>query len=270
MVSVLNIPGGKSRGIQVLEGFLPPDTTEIYSPFFGGGAFEIYCAANKNIRVVACDKFKPLANFWQCFLKNKQRVIDGIQKLLPMSKESFVNNKTVYHKLKSKYAQAAMYFAINRVSFNGVMQKYSHVRAMRSSDFVLKKLAKFNVNNINVKHQDYIEFLSELPEFKNGMLLFLDPPYRLKEFYYGWRGEMHRGFDHVDLAARLLAITDTFPWILCYNDCAEIRQLYNNCAIYTVSWVHSMSFSNNKQENRLQNNTEIVILSHKLNATLMH
>jgi site-specific DNA-adenine methylase len=79
---------------------------------------------------------------------------------------------------------------------------------------------------------------------------------------------MHKGFDHHALAEWLLAIAQTVPWMLCYNDCDEIRTLYKGCAIYDVSWFHSMSFSNKKQENLPQNNSEIVILSHKLQGLL--
>jgi DNA adenine methylase len=267
-ISVINIPGGKSRAVHILEKFVPEDTTMLYSPFFGSGAFEIYCANTKNIKVIGADKFEPLVNFWQCFLKSKTRVIDGIKRMLPMSKKEFLENKTVYQMLKSKYKQASLYFAMNRVAFNGMMQKYSHLRATRSVDNVLKCLNKFNVSNLTVYHQDYIEFLTKLPDSKKGLILFVDPPYKTKEYYYGWRGEMHKGFDHKELAKRLLSLTKTTSWMLCYNDCDEIRALYLNCSIFNVSWFHSMNFSNNKQQNPPKMNSEIVIISHKLNAAL--
>jgi DNA adenine methylase len=265
---VLNIPGGKTRAINVLEQFVPANTSTIYSPFFGGGAFEMYCAKHKGIRIIASDKFKPLVNFWQCMLTNKCRVIEGIRNLLPMTKQAFDDCKAQYRNTKSKYTQAAMFYSINRVSFNGVMAKYSHVRAMRSATNILRKLAMFDAKDISISHQDYTTMLRNLPKSKQGLLLFLDPPYKLKEYYYGWHGEMHKGFDHHALAEWLLAIAQTVPWMLCYNDCDEIRTLYKGCAIYDVSWFHSMSFSNKKQENLPQNNSEIVILSHKLQGLL--
>ena len=40
--SLLRYPGGKTRAIKTLKNFIPFGTTEICSPFFGGGSFEIY------------------------------------------------------------------------------------------------------------------------------------------------------------------------------------------------------------------------------------
>ena len=267
--SLLNFPGGKSRAVHELEKFLPPGTSIIYSPFFGGGAFEIYCATQKNIKVVAADKFKPLVNFWQCILKDKTRVIDGVRSLLPMSREEFAKHSKAYHRTTDRYDQAALYFAINRVSFNGVMHKYSHLLAMRNPEYVIRKMVNFNdKGNISIKTQDYQTLLSKVALQNNGTVLFLDPPYITKEYYYGWKGEMHKGFDHTKLANTLLSIRDTVSWILCYNDCEQVRRTYKDCECYNVSWSHSMSFSNNKQEKPLQNNLEVIIISRKLSSAL--
>jgi len=70
---------------------------------------------------------------------------------------------------------------------------------------------------------------------------------------YGLRGDTHRGFDHKALA-ELLNKRDR--WILSYNDCQEIRELYKNNPILSIEWLYGMS--KNKQSN------EVLVLSKDL------
>ena len=59
--------------------------------------------------------------------------------------------------------------------------------------------------------------------------LYLDPPYYLedKSKLYGKNGDMHLGFDH-QLLCDLLKNRDN--WLLSYNDCEVIRELYKDFA----------------------------------------
>ena len=48
--SPLRYPGGKSRAVKIISEHIRKDTTQICSPFFGGGSLEIHWAQN-GIRV---------------------------------------------------------------------------------------------------------------------------------------------------------------------------------------------------------------------------
>ena len=44
--SPLRYPGVKSRAVKIISKYIPKGTTEICSPFFGGGSLELFCAQN--------------------------------------------------------------------------------------------------------------------------------------------------------------------------------------------------------------------------------
>ena len=85
----LRYPGGKTRAIKILEKYIPEDITEVYSPFFGGGSFELYLYGKYKIPIFANDKFEPLYNFWLETKTNNKKLVEHIKKLQPISKTIF-------------------------------------------------------------------------------------------------------------------------------------------------------------------------------------
>ena len=84
--------------------------------------------------------------------------------------------------------------------------------------------------------------------------IFLDPPYYLETSkLYGNNGDMHESFDH---QALFNAITKKSGWMMTYNNCPYIRELYKDYTIIETSWSYGMNAS--------KESSEIVIL-HKKN-----
>ena len=66
----LRYPGGKSRAVQKLFGFLPPEVNydELREPFLGGGSFAIeWTKRYPNTKVWVNDLYEPLTNFGSNF-----------------------------------------------------------------------------------------------------------------------------------------------------------------------------------------------------------
>jgi DNA adenine methylase len=82
VISLLRYPGGKSRAISQLQRFVPETITEICSPFFGGGSFEIHLA-NRGVIVNGYDAFPPLVTFWQHALSNPEELAAEIERHYP-------------------------------------------------------------------------------------------------------------------------------------------------------------------------------------------
>ena len=82
--------------------------------------------------------------------------------------------------------------------------------------------------------------------------MFLDPPYYLekKSKLYGVNGDLHEAFKHKKLAKLL---KKRIGWIMTYNDCEYIRELYDGFTILSVNWKYGMSKS--------KDSSEIVILN---------
>lgn len=119
-MSVLRYPGGKSRAIKILEKYIPSDIDTLYSPFFGGGSFELYIQNKYNIKIYANDKFEPLYNFWNELKINNNKVINEVEKIYPITKEKFTEyKKLLFDKKIINCERAAYYFSINRSSFSG-------------------------------------------------------------------------------------------------------------------------------------------------------
>ena len=59
-MSALRYPGGKTRAIKILDTYILNNIGELYSPFFGGGSFELFVQNKYNIPIFANDKFEPL------------------------------------------------------------------------------------------------------------------------------------------------------------------------------------------------------------------
>jgi len=70
---------------------------------------------------------------------------------------------------------------------------------------------------------------------------------------YGINGDTHKDFNHQELADMLLKRE---RWIMSYNDCSTIRELYSDNPILSIEWVYGMS--KNKQS------SEVLILSKDL------
>lgn len=139
-----------------------------------------------------------------------------------------------------KFKKAAAYFAVNRSSFSGGGLSAGYSREAAEKRFTLssiEKLLNVNLENIYFQCMDFEQSILQHP----NEFLFLDPPYKLEKSgnnLYGRKGDLHKNFDH----QRLYNILKTRNnWLLCYNDCIEIRQLYKDFKIEKVEWSYSMS-----------------------------
>lgn len=237
---LLHYPGSKARFADLLLSCLPPDCHTVCSPFFGSGAFELVCARERNIRVLASDKFAPLVNFWQCAQRNGPAVADLVEQLHAQGLD-----KPTYRQLRAQVFHpwtaeglkgqalplAAAFYVVNRASFNGITGRgFSQDKANHSvfSPLVLDRLrqAPQTLSNLRFRCCDYTEAMrSCAPE----TLVFLDPPYLLADNYselYGDRGDLHRDFDHLALRQLLDDPRRHRNWLLCYNNCDAIKRLY--------------------------------------------
>jgi DNA adenine methylase len=62
---------------------------------------------------------------------------------------------------------------------------------------------------------------------------------------YGVEGDMHSFFPHMALYS-ILRKRD--KWILSYNDCEEVRELYRDYQIHDAEWTYGMNKSKKSSE----------------------
>lgn len=279
-VSPLRYPGGKTRACKILYSILEENNIDLNeysylaSPFFGGGSFEFFIG-NKypHLTILANDKFTPLYNFWEKVADQNERntFCQELEKELgKVSRESFVEKRETLtnSNMESTLERARDYFIINRCSFSGAtlsggFSKEASINRFTQSS--IDRVKRLNLEKFKFTNIGFIEFMYTIGiiEENKKYFVFLDPPYYLEggSKLYGNSGDLHEDFDHEGLWALLLSYSSlNIPWMLTYNDCQYIRDLYSlkstnleKIKIKEVDWKYGM--------NKTKKSSEIVITS---------
>lgn len=254
-LSPLRYPGGKSRAVKHILPLIVGRTQTLISPFIGGGAIEI-AAADSGVQVLGFDVLGPLTDFWHWALTDAKALAERVAKFHPLSQPQFQALQAQCEGLSGQ-DRAAVFFVLNRASFSGLTLSggMAGPRDTRFTPSAIRNLGKFRSPNLQVSQADFRETLSSLPvDFA-----YLDPPYLLKHSnLYGVRGDTHKHFDHAALASALKQRKS--HWLLSYNDCPAIRQLYAGHVIQTPAWSYGMS--------KAKQSSEVLIYSDGLSEEL--
>ena len=239
--SPLRYPGGKTRAVEFITQFFPKHLDELLSPFFGGGSIELTIAA-KGTKVFGYDIFSPLVEFWQCLTEQPNELADEVEKFYPLQKDKFYELQKTQTNFTTKLERAAVYYVLNRSSFSGATlsggMSPDHPRFTITS---IERLRQHYNPNIQIEEADFETSLKKHPD----TFTYLDPPYLIKSFLYGKKGNAHKDFDHENLAGIL---RDRKQWILSYNDCEEIRDLYKDFEIIMPDWKYGMGNDKGSRE----------------------
>jgi DNA adenine methylase len=258
MKSPLRYAGGKTRACSILDEILNDNFDmrqfkNIVSPFLGGGSFEFFVQSKYNLNIIANDKFEPLFNFWSICKNDNSALCTELYKLVDnISKDDFAEKRKRIVNNTDKLLSAVDYFVINRCSFSGstlsggFSAEASKKRFTKSS---IDRVKSLDLTMFDISNMDFEEFLNI--HKSNDGLLFLDPPYYLdKVKLYGNNGDMHENFNHQKLFD---CIKKRKNWILTYNNCDYIKDLYMDFEIIDAEWSYGM--------NKSKKSSEIVIIS---------
>jgi DNA adenine methylase len=269
--SPLRYPGGKTRACKKLDEiinkhFKLSEIDNLIAPFFGGGSFEFFFQNKYGKTVIANDKFIPLYNFWIQVKTDKTRLCNKLEEL---KNEKTLINKELFQKYRESILnlndnileQSFQYFIINRCSFSGATLSGGFSQEAGEKRFTvssIQRIRDLNLENVDFSNYDFEQFIEE--QFKkencNKDLFFVDPPYYLekKSKLYGNNGDLHENFDHDKLFKIMDQLKDKkINWIITYNNCTHIRNLYKDYLILDVSWSYGM--------NKSKESSEIIIIN---------
>lgn len=242
-MSALRYPGGKTRAVKQILPYFPEDRNYA-SPFLGGGSIEL--ALTKYGKVYGYDIFPPLVHYWQNLIKSPVELGDIIESYHPVTKKSFYKlREDILEEKEDKINIAAKYFVLNRSSFSGTALSGGFSKEAGKKRFTkssIKRVRNFNNKNISVK---CLDFTKSIPKHKND-ILYLDPPYYscISSKLYGKNGELQQ-IDH----KKLFDILDNRDdWILSYDDCDYIRDLYSEYYMINPKWSYGMSKNKKSKE----------------------
>ena len=268
--SPLRYPGGKTRACKILDSTINQffdikkfDT--IISPFLGGGSFEFHIQNNYNLEIIANDKFEPLYTFWKIAIENKSKLCSHLNKYInTVSKEMFNDFRNKIMNEEDLLLKAVYYFIINRCSFSGATLSggFSSQSAIgRFTESSVQRIQNLNLSKFKIYNLDFEEFINTY--YKNTSLLFLDPPYFLekKSKLYGNNGDMHETFKHDQL---FKCLENKKNWIMTYNNCDYIKNLYKKFTIIETNWSYGMCNVKSKtttDKQKQKTSSEIIIIS---------
>ena len=263
---VMPYPGSKTRLSTTLKQLIPPHIDTIYSPFCGSSVFEI-ALAHKGYAVHASDKLNHIINLLQCVQNDKERTMRLVNTMIPCNKDTwkeYVRSLSLHFSSLDKWEAAAMTYVAHVYSLSGLVKGRFNDKgqflvngySLNQNDTKLRskyrQLKKLHIpDNIQFGVADYKDVLQ--CERSGNAMLYLDPPYDINDYLYGFDGHGKERFDHVTLRD---ALKKQSNWILSYGETDNIRELYSEYKILEYAVNYSMnSYGNTKKAK------ELVILS---------
>jgi len=240
VASPFRYPGGKFYALKYILPFIncvPHD--EFREPFVGGG--NIFFGKNKSQYNWLNDIDKDIIDVYNIIACNDNR--HKLQKLI--SKE--IATKERHAEIKnfspeSLLENAFKIYYLNRTSYSGIIHKpawgYKEGKSSPPQNWgKFIENAGNKLHNVELTSLDF-EYVINTPQKGKSVLIYLDPPY----YHADQKRAYQKSFvenDHHRLA-NILKKT-SFYFCLSYDDCPEIRDLYNWAQIYERSWLYNTS-----------------------------
>lgn len=244
---------------------LPKSATEFREPMVGGGSVFFHAKSIGFARSYwVNDKFKELVSFWRTVQdpSSCKKLADDLEKLRSRFKSADQIKKYFLQAREEVpedvYREAFLFFFFNRVTFSGTTRAGGFSAAASLRRFTASSIERLRplpeaLADVRITNDDFEEVIKAPGK---DVFIFLDPPYFTATKLYGKNGSLHT-FDHDRLASLLKKSKHKF--LITYDDCPEIRQLYswaqltewrlqygmNNCNADNLSKVGSELFISN-------------------------
>jgi DNA adenine methylase len=250
-------PGGKFYALKYLLPYLDSiEHDEYREPFVGGGS--VFFGKSKARYNWINDVFEELVNIYR-FIQDKNSFEDFKSMLLSETADKDRYAEIKKFEPRTDLERAYKYYYLNRTSFSGKLISpawgYREKRSIpphRWGEVLDPSHAK--LAGTKITSLDFDRVIKAKPKGKS-VLIYLDPPYfvppKTKHYVNGFNYE-----DHVRLADSLRNSEHSF--ILSYEDCEGIRDLYNWAHIYKYSFPYRVGDSKTAGGKRLDGKEVII------------
>lgn len=205
----LRYPGGKSRAIKKMAQYFPNlgKYDEYREPFLGGGSVALHVAQTyPNISIWVNDLYEPLYTFWKQLQISGKKLTNELRQLksrypdrgsargLFLEAREYLNrdlfNSEPFHR-------AISFYVVNKCSFSGLTESSSFSAQASDQNFSMRGIEKLPyyselIQKWHITNLSYEKLMTD----DDGVFLYLDPPYSIKDNLYGKKGTMHSGFSH--------------------------------------------------------------------------
>ena len=212
--------------------FLWGGGTDRYIEVFGGAGWVLFGKEPHKLEVFN-DIDGELINLYRCIKYHPEALQKELEYML-VSRELFYENRDKNLKGLTDIQRAARYFYIIKVSFGADKDSFGcNKRNMINAVEYLSKVTE-RLKNVVIENEDFADLIKVYDRPK--ALFYCDPPYYKTEKYY--TATEFKEEQHVQLRNVLSNIKGKF--ILTYNDCDYVRELYKDCNIKEIERLHNL------------------------------
>lgn len=253
----LRYPGGKGRLGPWLAKLMRHNRISggwYAEPYAGGAGAAIYLLSMGYVNHIVINDLDPaIYSFWWAMLNESEGVIRKVE-TTPVTIEEWHKQKFVLSNLEAHDPVEVAYatFFLNRTNRSGILSagviggkeqngNYKLDARFNRDDLVrrIKSIANLK-NNISLYNKDAAVFIGDLSDMlPTKSLVYLDPPYYVKGSQL-YRNHYAPG-DH----AAISSITQSLktPWIVTYDNCGPILDLYKECQSVEFSLHYSTAMA---------------------------
>ena len=271
----LRYPAGKSRACTKMGQFFPDlrEYVEYREPFLGGGSVAIHVTKlYPHLKITVNDLYEPLINFWsnlQMFgtelyteLKNLKIAHcnqDSARCLFDVMKEA-INDRE-----KTDLERAVAFYVVNKCSFSGLTESSSFSAQASDSNFSMRGIEKLLgyqeiISNWHINQYSY-EYCFRT-DIHDGLFMYLDPPYDIKDNLYGKKGAMHKSFDH-DKFAEDCDEHNNIKMLISYNSDQLVKDRFKNWTAGEFDLTYTMRSVGDYMSDQ-QKRKELLLFNYKL------
>ena len=210
--------------------------TEFCEPFLGGGSVAIHVAKKyPHLKITVNDLYEPLINFWVQLQQFGSELTDTIRNYKSThpnpdsAKELFLECKNrINDKSLDCIERAAAFYIVNKCSFSGLTESSSFSKQASVSNFSMRGIEKLPgyseiISHWHINSYSYEYLLTD--KVHDGIFMYLDPPYDIKDNLYGKKGAMHKGFNHDQFAAD--CDNSEIDMLISYNSDQLVKDRFN-------------------------------------------
>ncbi len=208
---------------------------ERYIEVFGGGGWILFAKPPGNDSEVFNDANSNISNLFYCVREHSDELIEKLRYVL--------NCREDFDRIKHIISEKAEIGDVQRASEFYQLIRYSYASSCDSfggkphsmwSNFPLIEQASRRLQKVVIENKDFEKLISA--QDSEVSFFYCDPPYFSTEGYYE-----NVGFttaDHERLRDTLKAITGKF--LVSYNDCSAIRELYSGYEMYSYERLNNI------------------------------
>lgn len=243
----MNSPISRMGGKKLLrnaicERFPPPESFDRYIEVFGGAAWVLFHKDKHAELEVYNDADGELVNLMRCIRYHAEELQREIS--------FYCNSREMFEEAGAQLQcrgftdiqRAARYFVRMKISFGSSGRTFGcNVKNLAgAADYLTKAQERLRKNSVVIERKDFENLINVYD--RPRALFYCDPPYYKAEKYYNIPFDVA---DHERLKQCLNGIKGLF--LLSYNDCDFVRELYKDFKIEEVSRANNLTTGDYKE-----------------------